>query len=65
MSYSEVHRLPLRYRNWFLNRLAKHFQAKNEAYENAKTGRNKSSTQEQNPMQKLAQFESQIKSKLK
>lgn len=33
MSYSEVKRLPVRYRRWYLERLAKHFKEKNEIYE--------------------------------
>jgi hypothetical protein len=31
MSYSEVKRLPVRYRKWFLERLAKHFKQINES----------------------------------
>ena len=67
MTYSEVHRLPIRYRTWFLRRLAKHFEDKNQAYEDAKnknSNRNSSSRSE-NSLQKLSQFESQIKSKQK
>ena len=66
MSYSEVHRLPIRYRNWFLRRLAKHFNDKNKAYEEVKNRNSKSSQQIQSndKLDKLSQFESQIKSKL-
>jgi hypothetical protein len=30
MSHSEVKRLPIRYRKWYLERLAKHFKSINE-----------------------------------
>ena len=61
MTYSEVHRLPIRYRNWFLRRLVKHFDEKNKAYEDAKNGNNKNSSS--GNLEKLSQFESQVKSK--
>jgi hypothetical protein len=32
MSYSEVKSLPIRYRHWYLKRLAKHFKEKNDIY---------------------------------
>jgi hypothetical protein len=61
MSYSEVHRLPLRYRRWFLDRLVKHFQDKNKKYNETKQA---NATNDLHPLKKLDQFESQIKSKL-
>ena len=30
MSYSEVQKLPVRYRHWFVKRLSKHFDQKNK-----------------------------------
>ena len=30
MSYTELHRLPVRYRHWYINRLSKHFEKKSE-----------------------------------
>jgi hypothetical protein len=62
MSYSEVHRLPIRYRRWYLRRLAKHFDDKNKAYEESKN-KNSSPSRQENSLEKLSQFESQIKSK--
>lgn len=38
MSYSEVHRLPIRYRHWYLDRLAQHFKMKNKAHKEAMNG---------------------------
>jgi len=34
MSYSELQRLPTRYRSWYVNRLSNHFKDKNEAAQN-------------------------------
>ena len=34
MTYTEVRRLPVRYRTWFINRLSKHFKDKTEARQN-------------------------------
>ncbi len=31
MSYTELQRLPVRYRHWYVKRLSKHFEKKNEA----------------------------------
>ena len=63
MSYSEVHRLPIRYRNWFLRRLAQHFEAKNKAFNEA-TSKDVNRDKTKNNLEKLSMFESQIKSKL-
>ena len=30
MSYTDIRSLPIRYRRWFIERLAKHFEAQNE-----------------------------------
>ena len=62
MSYSEVHRLPIRYRTWFLRRLVQHFDEKNKAYDEAKSNANNKNSSPDNLL-KLSQFESQIKSK--
>jgi ABC-type uncharacterized transport system fused permease/ATPase subunit len=65
MSYSEVHRLPIRYRSWFLRRLVKHFNDKNKAYEDAKLGNSsKNKDTSQSDIEKFKMFETQIKSKL-
>jgi len=34
MSYTELRRLPVRYRTWYINRLSKHFKDKNESRQN-------------------------------
>ena len=62
MSYSEVHRLPIRYRSWFLRRLVKHFDDKNKAYEDARE-KSRQTDRSTGSLDKLSQFESQIKSK--
>jgi hypothetical protein len=33
MSYTEVRRLPVRYRHWFISRLSKEYEKKNKAME--------------------------------
>jgi len=43
MSYTEVRNLPTRYRHWFLKRLTKHFDRKNEMYEKGNPSGNKDS----------------------
>ena len=62
MSYSEVHRLPIRYRRWYLDRLKRHFEEKNKAYEksNQPIKPNKNS----NDGDLFSRFESQVKNKL-
>ena len=57
MSHSEVRSLPIRYRRWYLDRLARHFKEQNERY-------NKDSTQNQDNLGAIAEFEKQINSKL-
>jgi hypothetical protein len=48
MSYSEVRKLPTRYRRWFLDRLVRHFKEKNEATEKAKNNASNSLGDENN-----------------
>ena len=36
MSYTELQRLPVRYRHWYVNRLSKHFEKKNEMMNSGK-----------------------------
>lgn len=55
MSYSEVKRLPIRYRHWYLDRLVKHFNQQND--------RNKKPVEEDSK-NSLAEFEKQVNSKL-
>lgn len=62
MSYSEVHKLPIRYRTWFLRRLVKHFDDKNKAFEDVRNGGNKNSNSG-NQMDMLNKFEAGIKNK--
>jgi len=62
MSYSEVKSLPIRYRHWYLNRLTRHFEDRQELYESTK---NKNSKSKSENLDKFAQFESQINNKLK
>ena len=63
MTYSEVHKLPIRYRHWFLRRLVRHFDSKNKAIEKAQN----SSPSPQNSKDNLdmfSRFENQVKNKL-
>ena len=62
MSYSEVKQLPIQYRKWFLGRLVKHFNDKNDVIDSRRSKND--NTQQENPLSKLSQFESQMKSKL-
>ena len=59
MTYSEVKRLPVRYRRWYLERLAKHFKDVNEA-------RGGKDLNEPKPLSKegYQQFESLVNKKL-
>jgi hypothetical protein len=57
MSYSEVKSLPIRYRRWYLDRLVKHFNDKNEA-----ANKETSPNQDQSG---FLEFEKQISSKFK
>lgn len=57
MSHSEVRSLPIRYRRWYLDRLAKHFRDKSARHE-------KASDQPSNKLNAFAEFEKQINSKL-
>ena len=62
MSYSEVHRLPIRYRRWYLDRLKRHFEEKNKTYEKSKEPI--SSNKNSNDADLFSRFESQVKNKL-
>ena len=63
MSYPQVHRMPVRYRRWFLERLVRHFEEKNKAIK-------KSSSEPLNNKDKsgeydmFSRFEDQVKNKL-
>ncbi len=35
MSYTELQRLPVRYRHWYVKRLSKHFEKKNDVANNS------------------------------
>jgi len=35
MSYQDIRRMPTRYRHWYINRLVKHFDKRNQMYEEA------------------------------
>lgn len=37
MSYTELQRLPVRYRHWYIKRLSKHFEKKNDIMNGAKS----------------------------
>lgn len=37
MSYSDVKQLPIRYRHWYLNRLVRHFEEKNNLFSKKNT----------------------------
>jgi len=60
MSHSEVSNLPIRYRHWYLSRLAKHLQQKNELYDKTKPRSDNNSSDHE----KFKEFESQINNKL-
>jgi hypothetical protein len=57
MSHSEVRSLPIRYRRWYLDRLAKHFRDRNKKNESV-------SEQPSDKLNAFAEFEKQINSKL-
>ena len=57
MSHSEVRSLPISYRRWYLDRLAKHFRDKNKKHE-------KVDQQSPDKLNAFAEFEKQINSKL-
>ena len=59
MNYSEVYNLPIRYRHWYLKRLARHIENKNEIVNNA---RNKKGDTNNN-LNSLNKFEDQISKK--
>lgn len=62
MSFSEVKKLPIRYRHWYLDRLAKHFNDKKEMMESVKSN-NSARESNSDVMNKFAQFENQVNSK--
>tara|TARA_Y100001937_G_C7116400_1_gene330347 strand:+ start:358 stop:546 length:189 start_codon:yes stop_codon:yes gene_type:complete len=61
MSYSEVHRLPIRYRHWFLRRLLRHFERKNEEITK---NIDKNKNMQGNNLDLFSRFEGQVKNKL-
>lgn len=63
MNYSEVYSLPIRYRHWYLDRLAKHFETKNKIVEDAHSNASSSSVSEN--IGNLNKFESQMSNKFK
>ena len=58
MSYSEVYKLPVAYRRWFINRLVKEVQKKNEAASGQNTG-----DANHNNLDKLKQYEDMLSKK--
>ncbi len=58
MSYTEVRKLPVRYRRWYITRLLKHFKDKNEASQSKP--KNNSSN-----MQALDKYKTMIDKKFK
>jgi hypothetical protein len=59
MSYTELRRLPVRYRTWYVKRLSKHFEDKKKAMEN------RSSNSQSSPdMSSLDKFEKMINQKI-
>ena len=63
MNYSEVYSLPIRYRHWYLDRLAKHFETKNKIMEDAQSSASSSSVSEN--ISNLDKFEAQMSNKFK
>lgn len=62
MSYSEVHRMPIRYRRWFLDRLVRHFEERNEARKTPTAPiKNKDNVSDKDM---FSRFEDQVKNKL-
>ena len=59
MSYSEVHKLPITYRKWFLNRLIRHFETKSSF-----SSKDNSTPNPSEGLKNLNKFESLIKGKL-
>lgn len=57
MNYSEVYRLPIRYRHWYLSRLAKHIDRKNKVLEEHR------SNTPVNNLDNLNKFEARISKK--
>jgi len=49
MSYTELQKLPVRYRHWYVKRLSKHFEQKKEAS-------NKNSNDQSAPLTKIEDF---------
>jgi hypothetical protein len=58
MSYSEVERLPVAYRKWFIKRLVKEFNKKNEAMSG-----NQNQDANHDNMSKLKQYEDMLSKK--
>lgn len=49
MSYTELQKLPVRYRHWYVKRLSKHFEQKKDTI-------NKSSNDQNAPLTKIEDF---------
>ena len=62
MSYSEVYRMPLRYRRWFLKRLVRHFEEKNSRSKTPDEPLNK--LENNSNLDMFSRFEDQIKNKI-
>ena len=62
MSYSEVKRLPVRYRHWYLKRLVQHFEEKNKIREEIKNSNNQNKNSQLNS---LAAYENSLNNKFK
>jgi hypothetical protein len=60
MTYSEVKKMPVRHRHWFINRLVRHFEEREELRQNDSSSNNNPSESLNN----LSIFENQVKSKL-
>lgn len=56
MSYTEVRKLPTRYRHWYLNRLVRHFKDRNNP-------ESRSENQSSDNMQNLKKYEDMLKKK--
>lgn len=63
MSHSEVRRLPVRYRHWYLDRLAKHFKDQKEAMSKRSSPDSRNEQSQSENLNKLAEFEKQMNSK--
>ena len=62
MSYSEVYKLPVSYRRWYLRRLVRHFEDKSKKLNQIQNPKNDS--KDDSKLDMFSRFENQVKNKL-